>query len=151
MKKFNVKKAIAISSLLLATQVLPIEILGFNYSNSNTTINNITFTKQVEAGMYDYYSQTEKVIKDIYKNWAQSNGLGIPDVDLRQSTYRDWDIVPPVREAEGTFYLAGNKNVEHTFSVRWRKKNNQLLRVVIDSKRIFYDEEAMWEAMDDPT
>lgn len=150
MNNIDFKKVIAISSLLLVTQVSPIEILGFNHSTSNATVNNIIFIKQVEAGMYDYYSQTEKVIKDIYKNWAQSNGLGIPDVDLRYSTYRDWDIVPPVREAEGTFYLAGNKNIEHTFSVRWRKKNNQLLRVVIDSKRIFYDEEAMWEAMDDP-
>ena len=146
--KTNFSKTVFMCSLLVITNTLSTNLLQESFSKLPLT--KVFTINCVEAGMYDYYPQTEKLIKDIYRKWAQSNGVGIPDVDLRQSTYRDWDVVPPIREAEGTFYLAGNKNIEHTFSVRWRKKNNQLLRVVIDSKRIFYDEEAMWEAMDDP-
>lgn len=100
--------------------------------------------------VHDYFHLSEKYIQEIYRTTYQSQGLGVPEVDCRYMTYRDWDIIDgKMQVSEGTFYLGGNKNIEHTYDIRWRNKTGQPLCIVINEQQYFLDKEAQMAAYDD--
>lgn len=96
-----------------------------------------------------YYVLSKQLLKEYVTKKAQAAGTGVPEVDTRFVTYKDWDVDETMKVSQGTFYLGGNDKVEHSYTIRWRKKNNQVLRVEINGQKVYYDEEAQWAAMDD--
>lgn len=96
-----------------------------------------------------YFVRSEQALKEYFEKQALAAGQGIPDVDARFSTYREWNMTDGIKVSEGTFYLAGNENIEHKYVIRWRIKNDQLLRMAINDKKVYYNEEASYDALDD--
>ena len=106
--------------------------------------------KKSQKIIHDYFRLSEKYIQEIYRATYQSQGRGVPEVDCRFMTYRDWEIVDgKMKVSEGTFYLGGNKNIEHTYNIRWRNKTGQPLCIVINEQQLFLDKEAQMAAYDD--
>lgn len=96
-----------------------------------------------------YFVLSKQVLKEYVTKKAQAAGMGVPEVDARFMTYKEWDYDETMKVSQGTFYLGGNDKVEHSYTIRWRKKNNQVLRVVINGQKVYYNEEAQWATMDD--
>ena len=106
--------------------------------------------KKSQKIVHDYFRLSEKYIQEIYRATYQSQGMGVPEVDCRFMTYRDWEIVDgKMKVSEGTFYLGGNKNIEHTYNIRWRNKTGQPLCIVINEQQVFFDKETQMAAYDD--
>lgn len=97
----------------------------------------------------NYFAMSENALKSYYKALAEQAGTGIPNVDARLMTYKDWQSTEGMQISQGTFYLAGNENIEHSYTMTWRQKTGQLIKLIINGKKIFYDEEAAFAAMDD--
>lgn len=97
----------------------------------------------------NYFAMSENALKSYYKALAEQAGTGVPNVDARLMTYKDWQSTEGMQISQGTFYLAGNENIEHSYTMTWRQKTGQLIKLIINGKKIFYDEEAAFAAMDD--
>lgn len=96
-----------------------------------------------------YYVLSKQVLKELYTKKAKAAGTGVPDIDARFATYKDWDADDTLKVSQGTFYLAGNDKIEHSYTMRWRKKNQQIIRVEIDGQKVYYDAEEQQAAFDD--
>lgn len=96
-----------------------------------------------------YFVLSKQVLREYVTKKAQAAGIGVPEVDARFMTYKEWDVDETMKASQGTFYLGGNDKVEHSYTIRWRKKNNQVLRMEINGQKVYYDEEAQWATMED--
>lgn len=108
-----------------------------------------TVKEPEKAPNRNYFAMSENALKSYYKALAEQAGTGVPNVDARLMTYKDWQSAEGMQVSQGTFYLAGNENIEHSYSMTWRQKTGQLIKLIINGKKIFYDEETAWAAMDD--
>lgn len=96
-----------------------------------------------------HFVLSKQVLRDYVTQKAQAAGMGVPEVDARFMTYKEWDLDNTMKVSQGTFYLGGNDKVEHSYIIRWRKKNNQVLRMEINGQKVYYDEAAQWATMED--
>lgn len=104
-------------------------------------------TKSKDDEFY-HLSDAEKVLQDVYNNVALKAGVGAPTVDVSFTSYRQWESAPGLTETDGEFELSSEEGLTHKFNIRWGKNSNDIIRIVIDGKRIYYNEDLQVKYMD---
>lgn len=122
--------------------IFPIVILFcvVNYGIPKT----VETTKKAEI---NYLSVSQNIIQDIYKKSAESKGQGVPEVDcnLVDHWQNDQDGLVYVK---GTFTLAGIDKIKHTYNARYGSETSDLVYLMIDNQKVFYDEAKQTKYMD---
>lgn len=97
----------------------------------------------------DYKAESTKVLTAYYESLANKAGVGVPVIDEGVADYAEWESVKDkLMMTKNTYTLSGLK-VKHTYTMTWRMKTGELVKVVIDGKKVMYNEDLMWKAMDD--
>lgn len=98
----------------------------------------------------DYKAKSNKVLTSYYQDAATKAGVGVPVIDEGIADYDQWESVKgKLMVTKNTYTLAGVKGIKHDYVMTWRMKTGELVKVVIDGKKIMYNEDLMWKAMDD--
>lgn len=97
---------------------------------------------------YNHITDAERVLQEIYNNNAMKLGVGAPTVDVSFTSYRQWESAPGLTESDGNFELSSEKGLTHKFNIRWGKNSNDIIRIVIDGKRVYYNEDLQIKYMD---
>lgn len=97
---------------------------------------------------YHHLADAENVLQKIYNDTALKLGVGAPTVDVAFTSYRQWESAPGLTETDGEFELSSEDGLTHKFNIRWGKNSNDIIRIVIDGKRIYYNEDLQVKYMD---
>lgn len=121
-------------------------------ATTETTKNDTNEAKKEAAKPKDdeYYhlSDAETVLQNVYNDMALKLGVGAPTVDVAFTSYRQWESAPGLTETDGEFELSSEEGLTHKFNIRWGKNSNDIIRIVIDGKRIYYNEDLQVKYMD---
>lgn len=97
----------------------------------------------------DYKAESTKVLTAYYESLANKAGVGVPVIDEGVADYAEWESVKDKLMMTKNTYTLGGLKVKHTYTMTWRMKTGELVKVVIDGKKVMYNEDLMWKAMDD--
>lgn len=158
-KKYSQKVKLIVSAFFIA-------IIAFgmiNSTNKNANEKSITSTTATETtksekdqqesakpkdDKYHHLADAENVLQKIYNDTALKLGVGAPTVDVAFTSYRQWESAPGLTETDGEFELSSEDGLTHKFNIRWGKNSNDIIRIVIDGKRIYYNEDLQVKYMD---
>lgn len=119
-------------------------------TNSKNSVQTESVTKKSETqeDNYNHLNDAEKILQQIYDDNAMKLGVGAPTVDVSFTSYRQWESAPGLTESDGNFELSSEQGLKHKFNIRWGKNSNDIIRIVIDGKRIYYNEDLQIKYMD---
>lgn len=141
-KKYNKKIKLIVTAIFVA--VIAFGIINTSKSeekqvDSTATVSTET-AKKSKDDKYYHLSDAETVLQKVYSDTALKAGVGAPTVDVAFSSYRQWESASGLTETDGEFELSSEKGLTHKFNIRWGKNSNDIIRIVIDGKRIYYNE-----------
>ena len=97
----------------------------------------------------NYPVMSAMVLNKHYEQVAKKLGTGTPKVDVDYSTVKSYESNKGCQVTKGNFYLAGNKNVTHSFGITFRQKTGAVLTLIVDGKQLYNDEKGRAEASKD--
>lgn len=152
-KKYTKKIKLIVSMFFIA--IIAFGIFNSQNKDSNNPLDSSsTYTESTkektssESDKYNHLTDAENVLQKIYDDTAMKLGVGAPTVDISFTSYRQWESAPGLTESDGTFELSLEKGLKHKFNIRWGKNSNDVLRIVIDGKKIYYNEDLQIKYMD---
>lgn len=141
-KKYNKKIKLIVTAIFVA--VIALGIINTSKSeekqvDSTATVSTETVKKSKDDKYY-HLSDAETVLQKVYSDTALKAGVAAPTVDVAFISYRQWESASGLTETDGEFELSSEKGLTHKFNIRWGKNSNDIIRIVIDGKRIYYNE-----------
>lgn len=97
----------------------------------------------------DYRAKSNKALTTYYETMASQAGTGVPVIDVSIADYAEWTHTDDTLTATKSTYTLGGVKIKHSYTMTWRTKTGELVKMVIDGKKVMYNEDLMWKALDD--
>lgn len=98
----------------------------------------------------DYKAMSSKALTSYYETMASQAGVGVPVIDEGMADYAEWESMKnKLMVTKNTYTLAGIDKIKHSYTMTWRMKTGELVKLVIDGETVMINEDLMWKAADD--
>lgn len=89
--------------------------------------------KEEKAPEINYRSLSNQYLEVIYADIGNKAGIGVPDIDTFATHYEEYhkDGIVIVKNS---YYLGGNENITHKFTMEFNEGDTQLIFLMIDGK-----------------
>lgn len=89
--------------------------------------------QEAKAPEIDYRTLSNKYLEAVYTDIANQAGIGVPDIDTFITHYEEYHKEGIVI-TKNSYYLAGNENITHKFTMEFKEGDTQLIFLMIDGK-----------------
>lgn len=97
----------------------------------------------------DYRAKSNKALTSYYETVSSKAGVGVPVIDEGVADYAEWTHTDDKFTMTKSTYTLGGVKIKHSYTMTWRTKTGELVKMVIDGKKVMYNEDLMWKALDD--
>ena len=89
--------------------------------------------KEEKAPEIDYRTLSNRYLEAVYNDIANQAGIGVPDIDTFITHYEEYHK-DGIVITKNSYYLAGNENITHKFTMEFKEGDTQLIFLMIDGK-----------------
>lgn len=89
--------------------------------------------QEEKAPEIDYRTLSNRYLEAAYTDMAAKAGTGVPDIDTFITHYEEYHK-DGIVITKNSYYLAGNENITHKFTMEFKEGDTQLIFLMIDGK-----------------